>query len=126
MDRSPPSLIAVHLQNAERQRGGSAKLLTELLRGKNFWGGDDEVVRISEAVAQGVGCTGPGSRAADNRHRHRSSRPAGVSSFGNPSGERLTAIYVSLCTVVPRWFLATYRPSTASWPADSSSEFAMP
>jgi len=57
MDRSPPSLIAVHLQNVERQRGGCTKLLTELLRGKNSWGGGDGVVRISEAVAQGVGCS---------------------------------------------------------------------
>ena len=54
MDRSPPSLIAVHLQNAERQRGGCTKLLTDLFWGKNFWGGDDGVVRIPEAVAQGV------------------------------------------------------------------------
>jgi len=54
MDRSPLSLIAVHLQNAERQRGGCTKLLTGLFGGKNFWGGGDGVVSISEAVAHGV------------------------------------------------------------------------
>ena len=54
MDRSPLSLIAVHLQNAERQRGGCTKLLTGLFGEKNFLGGGDRVVRIFEAVAHGV------------------------------------------------------------------------
>src|SRR5262249_2221705 len=42
-----------------------AKLLTDLFRGKNFCGGGDGVVRISEALAQGVGCSqGAGPRLA--------------------------------------------------------------
>ena len=54
MDRSPPSLIAVHyICKMPRGSVEAVRLLTELLRGKNFWGGGDGVVRISEAVAHG-------------------------------------------------------------------------
>ena len=65
MDRSPPRLIAVHLQNAERPRGGCTKLLTDLFGGKNFWGGLGGVARISEAVAHGWGAV-PGVKSLPN------------------------------------------------------------
>jgi hypothetical protein len=55
------------------------------------------VTRFQKAVAQVP--VGTPLTAADNRHSHRSSRPAGVSGFGNPSGDRLTAI---VCQLVRR------------------------
>ena len=55
-------------QMTER-RAGCAKLLTELFQAEIFWGGNGGVVRISEAVAQGVG---PRLAATDNRHGQNS------------------------------------------------------
>src|SRR5215813_1482824 len=113
---------AFYSQMDERRRG-QCEAVNRIVSGGNFGGGNGGVTRISEPVAQVP--LGTPLTAADNRHSHRSSRPAGVCSFGNPSGDRLTAMYVSLCAVVPRWFLRTYRASTASWPGDSSLEMAM-